>query len=320
MKKPILRKYSLILIAVVVMTALLVLALPAITTAQTPTPAATPMMTPTPAASPSPNPSPSPAPSPEPVHYPLVQGWYRGNDVQYYDFGASTPLVRGQPWVAPIFALAYGMNEDGTPDLVPGQHNIVSLVPGDPGYSDLWQVYLVTVPESYEADSIKSISGLFNGEHTILQTDMFVNCPIVPAGSTLENGMSLTQGWYNDEPVYYFDFGANPKTAAPIYALITGMDDQGNPQFVEGQRNIIDVIPGDPGYTAFWQVNLVTVPSDYMANTLQSADDVLSSGYSMMVTDVLVNCPVHVPASPQASPAGSPTSSPSPSPSPGMTP
>lgn len=222
----------------------------------------------------------------------LVSGWYMGREVQYYDFGANTPLDNGGVLTAPIYALVTGMDNDGNPQFVSGQHNIIDVIPGDSGYSDLWQVYLVTVSEDYEADSIRSVSELMAENFTITQTDILVNCPVVPANSVLETGGGLTQGWYKGEAIYYFDFGPNPDIAAPIYALITGMDAQGNPQFVEGQLNIIDVVPGDEGYSAFWRVNLVTVPQEYMANTFKLAADVMASGYDMTETDILVNCPV----------------------------
>ena len=96
-------------------------------------------------------------------------------------------------------------------------------------------------------------------------------------------------------PIYYADFGPNPAEAATIYAFITGMDAQGNPMFVSGQRNIIDVKPGDAGYTAFWDVHLVTVPSSYVANTFTSFSDVMSSGYPVADPGIAVNCPVVTP-------------------------
>ena len=83
-----------------------------------------------------------------------------------------------------------------------------------------------------------------------------------------------------------------PRHTAPIYAFITGLDAQGQPQFVPGQHNIIDVLPGDAGYTAFWDVNLVQVDPTYQANTITSADDVLKSGYPILHPGLVVNCPV----------------------------
>lgn len=223
----------------------------------------------------------------------LVDGWFRDRAVEYYDFGTNTPLVGDSAvQTSPIYAFIHGMNADGTPDFVEGQHNVVATVPGDAGYSDLWQVVLVTVPEDYEADSITSEQGVLDSGYETTVTDMFVNCPIVPEGSTLEGGEELTQGWHDGEEVFYPDFGANPATVAPIWVLIHGMNADGTPDFVEGQQNIIDTVPGQADYTAFWRVNLVTVPEDYEANSITSAADVLSAGYEITETDMVVNCPV----------------------------
>ena len=227
----------------------------------------------------------------------LVSGWYKEKQVQYYDFGTNSVVVSGNPATAPIYAFIHGMNTDGSPNFVEGQHNVVDVVPGDSGYSDLWQVMLVTVPEGYTPDSITSLQELNNAGYDVTATDILVNCPIVPEGTTLEGGEPLTQGWYQGEEVYYPDFGPNSATAIPIWAFITGMDADGNPQFVEGQNNVIDLVPGDAGYSAFWQVNLVVVPEGYEANSIQSASGVFDSGYEVIVAGIVVNCPVTVVAS-----------------------
>ena len=220
-------------------------------------------------------------------------GWYRDEPVVYYDFGMQSPLMSGVAvGAAPIWAFITGMDADGNPQFVPHQHNIVDVVPGDEGYSDLWQVNLVTVPEDYVADSITSKADLDAMSYPTVQPGLFANCPIVPAGSTLENGEELTQGWYNGESVYYPDFGANPAAGIPIWAFITGMDDDGNPQFVEGQHNVIDAIPSDDGYSAFWLVNLVVVDEGYEANSITSATGVAESGFEVLTPGLMVNCPV----------------------------
>jgi len=225
----------------------------------------------------------------------LVTGWYRDAEVQYYDFGMNTPLADGNSIaVAPIYAFITGMDADGNPQFVDGQHNIVGVLPGDEGYSDLWRVNLVTVDDSYEPDSVKAVSDVMSGGFDVMETDIFVNCPIVDAGTTLEGGEELTQGWFNGEEAFYPDFGANPPVAIPIWAFITGMDADGNPQFVDGQMNIIDSVPSDAGYSAFWRVNLVMVPEDYEANSITSADAVRSAGMDVTQTDLVVNCPVTV--------------------------
>jgi hypothetical protein len=228
---------------------------------------------------------------PEPEN--LVSGWFRDQAVRYYDFGANTPLTGGDALLtAPIYAFIYGTNADGSPQLVEGQHNVVDAIPGDPGYSDLWQVMFVTVPQDYVPDSIKSKADIDASGYPVEPTTMLVNCPIVPEGTVLENGEPLVQGWYKDEAVFYPDFGPNPAAAAPIWVLIHGMNTDGTPDFVEGQSNIIDTVPDESGYTDFWRVNLVTVPAGYEPNSLRSAADVFAAGYPITRTDMVVNCPV----------------------------
>jgi hypothetical protein len=229
-----------------------------------------------------------------PKNYELVQGWYQGRQTFYYDFGTNSPASPDGLNVtpAPIYVLVTGFDADGNPQAVAGQNNIVDVIPGDDGYSDLWQVTFVTVPADYQANTITSVDEVLNGGYELTVPGVLVNCPIVPAGSTLAEGGDLVQGWYKGQEVFYFDFGPNPDLSAPIYALITGFNENNEPIFVEGQNNIVDVIPGDDGYSAFWNVNLVTVPADYVANSITSASEILAAGYDITPAGLLVNCPV----------------------------
>jgi len=230
-----------------------------------------------------------------PKTFELTQGWYEGRQTFYYDFGANTAATGdGQSTVtAPIYVLVTGFNDDGSPIAVEGQRNIIDVIPGDEGYSDLWQVTFVTVPEDYVANTIVSADEVLSGGYEMTTPGVYVNCPVVPPGSTLsEGGAPLVQGWYKGQDVSYFDFGPNTVATAPIYAFVTGFDDAGNPQFVEGQNNVVGVVPGDEGYSAFWYVNLVVVPDGYVANTITAAGEVMASGYEMVQPGLLVNCPV----------------------------
>ncbi len=229
----------------------------------------------------------------EPKHFELVAGWYRGEEVEYYDFGDNTKLSSGSAvGTAPIWVFITGMDAQGNPQFVEGQHNIIDVVPGDAGYSDLWQVTMVTVPEGYEPDSIRSAAEVAAAGYEQQAVEMYVNCPVVPAGSTLEGGEALVQGWYKGQQVFYPDFGLNDPVAVPIWAFITGMDADGNPEFVEGQMNIIDLVPGDAGYSAFWNVNLVMVDDSYEANSITSAQEVMASAFEVLTPGIAVNCPV----------------------------
>jgi hypothetical protein len=223
----------------------------------------------------------------------LIKGWYKDREVKYYDFGANTPLTQGSSIAtAPIYVLASGANADGSPKFVEGQNNVIAVKPGDQGYSDLWRVMLVSVPATYKANDLKSASAVMASGYGITETSMFVNCPVVAKGTTLEGGEKLVQGWLNGAEVFYPDFGINPPVAIPIWVFITGMDAQGKPKFVQGQSNIIDSIKTDPGYSAFWRVNMVTVPESYAANSIKSANAVRSSSFTVTQTDMVVNGPV----------------------------
>lgn len=230
-----------------------------------------------------------------PKEYGLVQGWYQGNQALYYEFGTNTAATADGLSVipAPIYVLVTGFDAEGNAQVVPDQRNIVDVIPGDADYSDLWQITFVTVPEDYEANSITAVDEVLSGGYELTVPGLLVNCPIVPAGSTLtEGGAPLVQGWYKGQEVNYFDFGLNIEATAPIYAFITGFDADGNPQFVEGQNNVIDVIPDDDGYSAFWSVNLVQVAADYQANSITSVAEILAGGYDITPAGILVNCPV----------------------------
>src|SRR5262245_21303621 len=76
----------------------------------------------------------------------------------------------------------------------------------------------------------------------------------------------VTLGFYRGQVVSYLDFGpvklkAGNKTA-PIWAFSNGDD---------GQRNIIDTVPGRTDYTPLWAVRLVTWKSGAEVRVLRSA-------------------------------------------------
>jgi hypothetical protein len=113
--------------------------------------------------------------------------------------------------------------------------------------------------------------------------------PAANAPIDFDQGPFITHGLGpNGERVSYYNFDVQPVAPAPIFVLFR----EGETTPVEGQLNIVDVIPGDPGYNDFWQVVRVTVPSNYVANTATSVADLVAAGYAMQETDDLVNCPI----------------------------
>ena len=127
--------------------------------------------------------------------------------------------------------------------------------------------------------------------------------PATPPGAvnglTRPNTIPRVDGWYRNASVSYLDYGPQSNVAVPILAFFQTAS-PGTP--VAGQRNIIDTVPGQPGYSDFWRVYKVLAPSGYVANSIRSLADAVASGYTIEATDVVVNCPV---VNPNATIAGS---------------
>jgi len=99
----------------------------------------------------------------------------------------------------------------------------------------------------------------------------------------------ITQGLGpSGEVVKYYNFDVQPTNPAPIYALFR--EGEANP--VEGQLNIVDVVPGDAGYNDFWLVTKVTVPTSYVANSVTSVAQIHAMSFSVEPTSSIVNCPI----------------------------
>jgi hypothetical protein len=116
--------------------------------------------------------------------------------------------------------------------------------------------------------------------------------PVLAADGPVKTfSQDVTLGFYRGQLVSYLDFGpvklkAGNKTA-PIWAFANG---------AEGQRNIIDTVPGKSDYTPLWAVRMVTWKGGANARILRSAVAVASAQRAGDVTikpmPIVVNCPV----------------------------
>ena len=116
--------------------------------------------------------------------------------------------------------------------------------------------------------------------------------PALPAANApinFDGGGFLTQGFSPSGKVAkYYNFDARSTVPAPIFVFFK----VGGAEPIADQLNIVDVIPTDPGYNDFWNVVKVTVPADYVANSVTSMAEIVSAGYPIETTPMLVNCPV----------------------------
>jgi hypothetical protein len=101
----------------------------------------------------------------------------------------------------------------------------------------------------------------------------------------------MTLGFYRNRVVEYLDFGPVRLTrgnrVAPIWAFANGAD---------GQRNVIDTVPGRRDYSPLWAVRMVTWKDGATPRVLTSAAAVRRAASAGEVTikamPVVVNCPV----------------------------
>jgi hypothetical protein len=225
-----------------------------------------------------------------------------GEIIQYYNFDVqpTTP--------APIYVLF----KDGESMPVADQLNIIDVIPGDQGYNDFWQVIKVTVPSNYVANTVTSYQQIVDKKYTTHVTNMVVNCPVVPEGSTamLRGGSEsnqLSRGWYKSTVVKYFNFlekslttiGNGLVPVSPIYVTFNLNPDPNNPNsgppsgFVtetgsDQTHNVAATLPSDAGYSPLWLVNVYDNADFDMVSNLSSAQ-----GVNILAMGVATpNCPI----------------------------
>jgi len=165
------------------------------------------------------------------------------------------------------------------------------------------------------ANSVTSLSELMAMNYPIERTNLIVNCPVVPDGSTATlrlnpgNFSGLIQGWYKDKVVYYFDFSEKqllvdlPPEGHPYVPLsdilvtfnINPDQPGGGPpsgfMTEEGTmqtHNVVQTLPADDDYSPYWDVDVYD-----NADFDNVFDWASASSANILGTGVaLVNCPV----------------------------
>jgi hypothetical protein len=227
-----------------------------------------------------------------------------GELVSYYNFDVQPTHT------APIYALF----REGSATPVSGQLNIIDVVPGDSGYSDFWHVNKVTVPSDYVANTITSAADVMSSGYAIERTDLIVNCPVVPDGSTATmryggGNAALVRGWYQGQVVYYFDFSEKELHATPpasgdldvplsdIYVAFNVNPDEegGGPPsgFMteagsDRTHNVLETLPSDDAYSPLWLVNIYDNADFDSVGDLSSAQE----ANILETAAATVNCPI----------------------------
>jgi hypothetical protein len=218
-----------------------------------------------------------------------------GAVVKYYNFDVQ-PTTPDDIYVF--------IKTDGT--AVAGQNNVIPTIPGDPGYNDFWVVNKVLVPNGYVPNSLTSEAEILASGYTHQKTDMIVNCPVVPFGSTAAKSSvvgvasALTLGWYKGKAVAYFNFNEASYSAtasgmvkiSPIYVMFN--DDTAGPSSgfkVETgtmqTHNVLATLPADATYSPLWNVQVIG-----NANFASVKDLATATALTSMAAGATVNCPI----------------------------
>lgn len=225
-----------------------------------------------------------------------------GEKVEYYNFDVQPQNP------APIWLLF----REGETEKVEEQLTILDAIPGDEGYSDFWQIYNVTVPANYKANSITSFQDIIDNKYPTETTNKVVNCPVVPKGSSAQKRYlpgednQIQRGWYKSKIVYYFSFEEKDleltNDLVPLsdifvcFNINPGEDNGGSGSGIKteddtntGQsHSVVETIPLDEEYSPLWYVQVYNnVNFDNMAN-LDSAKNT-----EILMPDAMkVNCPL----------------------------
>lgn len=237
-----------------------------------------------------------------------------GEIVQYYDFDVQ-PLT-----TAPLWVFQY----ESTGLEVPEQLNVIDVIPGEEGYSDFWHMNIVKVPDDYVANTISSYEEIIEEDYEIEATNLVVNCPVVPPGSSATlrykdtESKEIHTGWYKKKLVSYFTFEEKeilvnvPETGTPLMPISGIMVTFNiNPDLTGGgppsgfvtepgsaqTHNVLETLPEDNLYSPLWVVDVYD-----NADFDNVSDWASSQAANILATSVMyVNCPVV-----KVGPAGSP--------------
>jgi hypothetical protein len=101
------------------------------------------------------------------------------------------------------------------------QFPVIEKAPGDPGYSDLWDIWKVMTPDTFretnwvrDAATVERLLADPNGGFTAASTGIYLNAPVVPEGTTAARKAEARMGkatrlyaWYQGKraPFLYFE-------------------------------------------------------------------------------------------------------------------
>jgi len=224
----------------------------------------------------------------------------QGKPVRYYNFDVQSTMP----------ATVYILYRAGASTPLPGQLPIIDELPGEKGYNDFRQVTKVSVPASYEANSIVDAAALKSSGFKMEKADAIRNMPVVPDRSIARHRLnggdaSLQRAWYKGKVAKYFAFNETALLAAngedvpisPISVFFNINPDQPNGGPASGFRkepgsaqthNVVSTVPGNPSYSPLWVVSVFDTADWPKVHDLDSA----TNANILAASVATVNCPI----------------------------
>ena len=224
----------------------------------------------------------------------------QGKPVRYYNFDVQSTTP----------AAIYVLYRAGETAPLAGQLPIIDELPGEKGYNDFRQITKVTVPASYEANSIVDVAGLKTAGFKTEKTDAIRNLPVVPDGSVARHRLNgadagLQRAWYRGKVAKFLAFDETKLLAAngedvpisPISVFFNINPDKPNGGPASGFRkepgsaqthNVVSTVPGNPSYSPLWVVSVFDTQDWPKVHDLDSA----TNANLIAASVATVNCPI----------------------------
>lgn len=221
-----------------------------------------------------------------------------GERVTYY----SLDIVPPKPVTAFLFVGADGK-------AIANQLPVIDAVPGDDGYTDFVRVTEVKVGAEFVANQVNSKAGvdalIASGKATATVTTRVENFSVVPKGTTASlkfKGRVMTghRAWYREQVAHFLLIDDDLTLAAdgsvptsPIHVIFKNdmSPAMGFAAESDGQtHNIVATLPGQPGYSSYWDHTVGNLSGFDTVKTLVAAQANVKAK-----APVIVNCPVVAP-------------------------
>jgi hypothetical protein len=223
----------------------------------------------------------------------------KGGSILYYDLDVQSTTP------APVYIL-YREGEDKP---MQNQLYIIDSLPGEKGYNDFRQVWKVSVPKDYVANTLMDATTLQQGGYKMEKTDTLLNMPVVPDNSRARvrfkgGSLELQRAWYRGEVAKFFNFDEAPLSAtgdkvpvSPIYDGFNVNPGEPNGGVASGfhmepnsrqTHNVVATVPGEKGYSPLW-LRVV-----YDSSAWSSVHNLATARQAKVIpTKVLtINCPI----------------------------